>query len=603
MRVKFTKLRYFQTKPNFSPASAAAKYQSDRPFKTLLNIYSQDWHNIGLSMLFYTIKHSPVWIQPLVIANIIDIISSPSEYPVTSVWINVLILAVAVVQNIPTHYLHIRYISLATRTMELNLRSAITRRLQELSIGFYQQNPIGALQIKLVRDVEAINMLTNHVFQLLPSVILTIIIAVVVTAMRAPWFLLFFLATVPSAAMIIRFFRGPIRKRNAEFRREMEGVSAHIVEMLKMIPVTRAHGAEIQEIERTDNKLMGVHESALRLDEINAFTRASAWVTLRICSCVCLLMSALFVYHQTLDLSVGDVVLLTGYFTSLTQSVVRILTVLPQIGKGFEALRSIGEVLESPDIEYNRGKFPIGKVKGKFSFQSVSFTYGEGRDLALQDFSLEVAPGENIAIVGASGAGKSTLLSLIIGFLRPTQGKIYLDGQDLNSLDLRTYRQFIAVVPQETILFSGTVRENILYGCPEAGEDALKKAILEANAEEFVSNLPQGLQTMVGENGTKLSGGQRQRLAIARALVRNPQVLILDEATSSLDTVSESLIQSALDNLMKHRTTFIVAHRLSTIRKADRIVVLEAGRIVEIGNQEELLANQGKFSELHNLQT
>jgi ATP-binding cassette subfamily B protein len=204
--------------------------------------------------------------------------------------------------------------------------------------------------------------------------------------------------------------------------------------------------------------------------------------------------------------------------------------------------------------------------------------------------------------VGPSGAGKSTLLNLVIGFLRPTQGHIYLDGQDMNALDLRTYRQFVSVVPQETILFEGTVRENILYGLQGVSERQLHQAIQDANALEFILNLPQGLDTLIGENGTKLSGGQRQRLAIARALVRDPKVLFLDEATASVDTASEALIQQALERLMNNSTTFVVAHRLSTIRKADRIVVLEKGQIVEIGNHYQLLEKNGLYARLIALQ-
>jgi ATP-binding cassette subfamily B protein len=242
-------------------------------------------------------------------------------------------------------------------------------------------------------------------------------------------------------------------------------------------------------------------------------------------------------------------------------------------------------------------------VRGEFSFESVSFAYPDTEHFALKDFSLQVSPGETIAIVGPSGAGKSTLLNLIIGFLRPTTGQILLDGRDMNGLDLRTYRQFLSVVSQETILFEGTVRENILYGSDSVSEERLLQAIQEANALEFIRELPQGIDTLIGENGMKLSGGQRQRIAIARALIRNPQVLILDEATAALDTVSEVLIQEALERLKQNRTTFVVAHRLSTIRQANRIVVLDKGRIIEVGNHRQLLETNGIYARLYSLQT
>lgn len=215
---------------------------------------------------------------------------------------------------------------------------------------------------------------------------------------------------------------------------------------------------------------------------------------------------------------------------------------------------------------------------------------------------LRVNPGETIALVGPSGAGKSTLISLVIGFLRPSKGQIYLDGQAMNDLDLRTYRQFVSVVAQETLLFEGTVRDNILYGLGDVSPARLRSAIRDANAEAFIAQLPYGLDTLIGENGAKLSGGQRQRLAIARALVRDPKVLVLDEATAALDTASEALIQEALERLMQNRTTFVVAHRLSTIRNADRIVVMDQGRIVEVGNHRQLLKQNGLYAQLYALQ-
>jgi ATP-binding cassette subfamily B protein len=372
--------------------------------------------------------------------------------------------------------------------------------------------------------------------------------------------------------------------------------------MIKLIPITRAHGVETTEIAKIERKLVDVQQAAIHLDSINAITNASSWVALRLFSCICLVVSASLAFTGRLGVTVGDVVLLTGYFDSLTSSVVQILAVLPEISKGFEAISSVGEILECPDLEQDRGKKVVERVKGEFIFDSVSFAYPHSEQRVIKDFSLHVEPGETIAIVGRSGAGKSTLLNLIIGFLRPTEGRILLDGQDLNTLDLRTYRRFLSVVSQETILFEGTVRENILYGTDGISQEQLWQAIEDANAREFITELPQGIDTFIGENGAKLSGGQRQRLAIARALIRNPRVLILDEATASLDTASEVSIQEALERLMANRTSFVVAHRLSTIRKANRIVVLDKGHLVEIGDRAQLLANQGLFAQLHALQ-
>ena len=581
--------------------SISFQYQATKPFKTLLNLYKKELGNLGLSLFFYVIKHSPEWIRPIIIANIIDIISNPSQHRLGELWFNAVFLGISVVQNIPTHYLHIQYMSRATRRMQTDLRQALAARLQELSIGFFYRTSTGVIQAKLFKDIEAIHLLTNQIWQLLPSTFLTIVIAISVTAIRAPGFLIFYLPTIPIAAILIKNLKEPLKNRNQILRTQFEHLSVYLIEMVKLIQVTRAHGAEETELNKTTNKLNELETAAKRVDEINAITNSLSWVTLRLFSSLCLVSSAFFAYRGYFGITVGTVVLLTGYFEAITQSTVQILIVLPQISKGFDAIHSVGEILECPELEPNEGKIIVEEVKGDFYFDKVSFGYQDSLQLSLEDFSLDVNSGETIAIVGPSGAGKSTLMNLIIGFLRPTSGSIFLDGRNFEDLDLRTYRRFLAVVSQETILFQGTVRDNILYGI-DCSEQRLKQVLEDAHVTEFVEKLPQGLNSFIGENGIKLSGGQRQRLAIARALVRDPRLLVLDEPTASLDSASEKFIQAGLDRLLSHRTTFVVAHRLSTIRQADRIVVLDRGKIAEIGNYQELLAQKGLLSELHYLQ-
>ena len=567
-----------------------------------MRLYRDDWPKLALSFGFYVIKHSPEWIRPLVIANVIDIVSRPGQHDLQEIWINGLILVGMIVQNLPTHYLHIRAMSAATRQMESNLRSAMTHRLQQLSMGFYQQRSTGTLQAKLLQDVEKIQQLTSQLFQFVPSALLTIAIAITITARRAPWFLLFFLATVPAAVLLIRVLREPMRDRNHIFRKQVETMTAHLSDMIRLIPVTRAHGAEAEAMQRANRQLAAVQQAGVRLDSINAITNASTWVVLRLFNAVCLITAAWLAFEGRYGLSAGDVVLLTGYFDTLTQSTVQILAVLPQISTGFEAIRSVGEVLECPDLEYNQGKLQVHRVAGEFRFEQVSFTYSDQLAPALRNLSFTVPQGSFLALVGPSGAGKSTLINLVIGFLRPTQGTIFLDGQDMNTLDLRSYRQWLSVVSQDTILLEGTVRDNILYGTEGISQSQLRQVLEDAHVDEFIGQLPAGLDTPIGENGTKLSGGQRQRLAIARALIRDPQVLVLDEATASLDRASEVLIQDALQNLMQNRTSFVVAHRLSTVRHADTIMVLDKGQIVESGTHSNLVAASGLYNRLHQLQ-
>ena len=260
-------------------------------------------------------------------------------------------------------------------------------------------------------------------------------------------------------------------------------------------------------------------------------------------------------------------------------------------------------MLLSEDVEQNEGKKQLEDVTGIFDFEDVSFHYKNSDKPVLNHLNLHVKQGETIALVGESGAGKSTVLNLVIGFHLADGGKVLLDGNDMRKIDLRTYRKHLAVVPQTSILFSGTIRENITYGNEHVSDEELERVIKAANLTDLMESLPNGVDTMVGEHGGKLSGGQRQRIAIARALIRDPEVIVLDEATSALDSISEKLIQEALENLTKGRTTFIVAHRLSTIRDADKIAVLADGHCVEYGTFEELMARKGEFYRMKMIQS
>ncbi len=568
-------------------------YRSSHPLRNLLHLYEGQHLKLVLSIILFAIKNSPVWILPVIIARMIDIVSDTSKYTMHDLWMVGGIFFLIIIQNIPTHTLYVRVFSSALSTMQLNLRSSIVRRLQELSISFHDNNQSGRLESKVLRDVEVLEILSRNVMNSAFPAVLTILIAFAVTVMRQPLIAIFYVISVPVSSGLVFLFSGKMTARNKEYRSEMESLSASVIEMIQMIPITRAHGVERAELKKMNSRLEKVKEKGIRLEVIGALFGASSWTSFQVVMLACLLFTSFLAYKKVI--SVGEVVLFQSYFAMIVASVNSILNSYPELARGFESIRSIGDILESPDIELNEGKAGVTSVSGHFVFEDVSYTYDKADQPAIENFSLEVLPGESIAFVGESGSGKSTLMNLIIGFRRPTGGRIMLDGTDMQRLDLRQYRRYLAVVPQTTLLFSGTVRENIVYGLDKVSDSRLREILEIANAADFVSKLPKGLDTPLGELGARLSGGQRQRLAIARALVRDPRVIVLDEATSALDVVSESLIQEAIQRLVTGRTTFIVAHRLSTIRDADRIVVMKNGTCVESGTHDQLIDARGEF--------
>ena len=570
------------------------------PFRNFLQIYKGQYPKLVAAVILFAIKHSPVWILPIVIARIINIIGDTARYTVDDLWLIGGVFFLIIIQNIPMHTLYVRVFSSAVNTMQVNVRSSIVKRLQELSISFHDNYQSGKLQTKVLRDVETLEILSRNLMNSVMPAILTIIVAFTFTVFKQPIVAIFYLVSVPVSSSLIFVFSKKMTARNKEYRSEIESLSANVIEMIQMIPVTRAHGVEDVEVSKMTSRLETVKTKGIRLEMIGALFGASSWTSFQIVMLVCLMFTSILAFRKTI--SVGDVVLFQSFFAMIVGAVNMILNSYPDLARGFESIRSIGEILESPDIEQNTGKRAVASVAGHFVFDNVSYTYDKAQQPAVKNLCTEIVAGESVAVVGESGSGKSTLMSLVIGFRRPTAGRILLDGTDMKELDLRQYRRFLAVVPQTTLLFSGSIRENVVYWIDSVSDRRLWEILEMANAAEFVSEMPHGFDTNLGELGTRLSGGQRQRISIARALARNPRVIILDEATSSLDVVSESLIQEAIRRLINGRTTFIVAHRLSTIRNANRILVMKDGACVESGTHDDLMRAKGEFYKYKSLQ-
>lgn len=576
------------------------KRNSGSSIKTLLGLYKGHYVSLFFSVLFFFIKHSPVWILPIVTSNIINIATNPDENVVRDISLNIAFMCVMIIQNVFSNYVHVYLYSKTIRNMECNLRSSLVCKLQQLSISYHNAMQSGRLQSKIMRDVEQIETLSRQIFISVLSIIMNIAVALGIVVSKSLTVFVFFVLTVPVAVIIMVVFKNKIKLHNRQFRKDMEETSVRVMEMVELIPVTRAHALESTETMRMQEQLENVAKSGLKLDIIQSYFSSISWVAFQVFQVLCLGFTGYLAAQG--EITVGEVVMYQTYFSSIVAQVSSIITLLPTIAKGLESVDSVGDILLSHDIEDNDRKRKIKEVHGNITFDDVTFHYPDSEEPVLSHFNLSIKEGETIAFVGGSGAGKTTVLNLVIGFIKTTGGRILIDGQDMNELNLKSFRQHIAVVPQTSILFTGTIRDNITYGKDDISEEELQKVIDAANLREFIDSLPDGLDSKITEHGSNLSGGQRQRISIARAFVRDPSILILDEATSALDSISEKQIQTAINNLVKDRTTLIVAHRLSTIRDADKIAVIGHGGLEEFGTYEELMAKKGKFYELKELQ-
>lgn len=569
--------------------------------RILLGLYKGDYKNLFFSSLFFIIKSTPEWVLPLVTADVINVIIEKPDNFVFRLVIDFIIAAIILLQNIPTHMLHSHFFSKAKRRVEAGLRGAMVRKLQQLSIGFHKEMPTGKIQSKVMRDVENVEALSSQIFTVVMRIVSNMAITLTVVITKSIPVFLMFLVCIPFFAFLISKFKKPLKSRNSEFRKTIENTSSSVIDMIELVPVTRAHALEETEIKKITEEVTDAAHKGYRLDFIQSLFGSVIWVFMSLAQVVCLFFTSLLAIRGNIQ-NIGDITLYQTYFTTLLGHVNGIIAIMPILAKGLEAVNSIGEILCAGDIEDNTGKEKLKKLEGNFEFNNVFFNY-EKDSHVLEGIDLKINKGETIALVGESGSGKSTIINLVTGFYKPTSGEILVDGKNIEEIDLHSYRKFLSVVPQKTILFSGTVKENITYGNPNISKKRLDEVIEASQLKSVIEKLPKGLDTSIGEHGDKLSGGQRQRLAIARAIIRDPKVIIFDEATSALDSASELEIQKAIEHLTKERTTFIVAHRLSTIRNADKIAVIKDGRCVEFGTYYELMERKGEFFNLKSLQT
>ena len=562
-------------------------------------LFKKDLKSIIYSFILYLFQHLPVWGIPLITAAIIDLITLRPDGFITQIIIYGALIIALIISNLPFTCWRGRYTNKILRVTTAQVKSTLVRKLQRLSITFHKEIEEGKIQSKFLRDMENVETYYRMFLNSLIPTILSAVVSIGIATFKNPIVLIFFVAVIPVNVIVCNALRKKLRLENKAFRKESENLSAKITTSIQMLPLIKSHGLTQEETLSVNQQIESTAQAGLKLDKTNMFFGALLWVVGQLGSIICLLFCVFLAYKNVI--SVGDIILFQSLFNQINNNIQNLTVMLPNLLSGMESVNSLSEIMCADELEHDHGILPVPGINGDFEFKNVSYHYPNDTKKTVKNFTLSVKAGETVAFVGPSGSGKTTVINLIIGLLFPTSGEILVDGKPLADMPMQDYRKFISVVPQNSILFSGTIRDNITYGLSHITKKQIAKAVEDSAINEFLPSLPNGLDTMVGEHGDKLSGGQKQRISIARALVRNPRILILDEATSALDNVSEFHIQKAIETATENRTTFIVAHRLSTIRNADKIVVLEKGKIVEVGSYDELVQKNGKFAELERL--
>ena len=536
---------------------------------------------------------------PMIVRDITDNVATLAVE--TILWIGVAYLALRIVDTAANYYMTSVGHVMGTK-LETDMRHDLFSHLQKLSFSYYDNTKVGTLMSRMTTDLFDVTEFAHHCpEEFLIAGIKIIGAFILLCTINVPLTLIVF-SIIPLMLFALVFFRMKMRNNFRDSRKQIGELNSQIEDSLLGIRVVKSFAKEDVEQEKFDRG----NEEYLRLKKERYRIMAGFMSSTRffdgLMYIIVVVVGALFLIKKEGGITAPEYIAYLMFVSTLLTSIRRIVEFAEQFQMGISGVERFCEVMDiEPEIADAKDAKELGRVKGRVTFENVSFHYESEKRNVLTNLDLTVEAGESVALVGPSGGGKTTLCSLIPRFYEVNSGRISIDGVDIRNVTLRSLRENVGVVAQDVYLFSGSVRENIAYGKIDATDEEIIEAAKLAGAHEFISTLPDGYHTYVGERGVKLSGGQKQRISIARLFLKNPPILILDEATSALDNESERLVQASLETLAKGRTTFTIAHRLTTVRNADRILVLTEDGIAESGKHEELLARGGLYSELYKM--
>lgn len=554
---------------------------------------------LGLGLLLILIQSAAGLVAPYASRFLFDDIVPNKD--VNGLWLLLAVVAGSILIRSLTSFSLARLLSVQAQHMISQMRVQVQRKLLRLPIGFFDNHKSGALVSRVMTDVEGVRNLVGTGFVQLIGGTLTSIASIILLVQISPIMTVSVLIPILVFAFVMLKAFGyvrPIFRDRGKINAEVQG---SLTETLGGVRVVKAFNAEEQVSDSFAHGVTRLYQNVKRSLTATAIISSSSIFLIGLASTGIMGIGGYFMMEKTLTM--GEFLSFTLLLGFMIAPIVQMGNIGSQLTDAMAGLDRTQELMNMAEEDNPEVRTKILKnIEGAIQFKDVSFGYEENKEV-LHNISFDAKPDSVTALVGSSGSGKSTIAGLVATFLNPTSGKITIDGEDITTVNLSSYRQHLAVVLQDDFLFEGTIRENILFPRPDATEEELLKAVKGAYVDEFTDRFELGLDTVIGERGVKLSGGQCQRISIARAILANPKIIILDEATSNLDTESETFIQQSLNELMKDRTTFVIAHRLSTIRKASQILVIEDGAICERGTHEDLLAVKGRYSALHTYQS